>query len=342
MNKTLVVIYDSITNSVFQSQVLAPLYAQLDAKTLDHVTLVTYERTKPDTATLNKRIPPRNDLSVIILKRPPFLGIISLWLGIPALKKLIATNSFTSILARGPLAGWIVLKCTPLAPVTIQARGLCAEEYRYANQESCPWWKKPKYNLMYRAYEKIEQTVYGTRMPVTIEVVSNALAQYLTKHFGTPTSSITLATKDIPAVMNQETITAARTRIRERLNIPTESIVYCYSGSYKPWQCADETIAYFIETYGSINQTILLILTPDIAPFEAALKKHNLDASRYRVCNAPAHEVTQYLAAADAGFLFRHPDVINWVSRPTKMLEYQAVGLKIIHNSTVGCLVEHT
>jgi len=48
-----------------------------------------------------------------------------------------------------------------------------------------------------------------------------------------------------------------------------------------------------------------------------------------------------YLAAADYGLLFRHKDIINWVSRPTKMLEYQAVGLKIIHNNTIEWLSEN-
>ena len=36
--------------------------------------------------------------------------------------------------------------------------------------------------------------------------------------------------------------------------------------------------------------------------------------------------------------LVREKDIINCVSRPTKMLEYQSAGLKIVHNNTVAWL----
>jgi hypothetical protein len=51
--------------------------------------------------------------------------------------------------------------------------------------------------------------------------------------------------------------------------------------------------------------------------------------------------IYHYLAAADIGIIFRKPHIINWISRPTKILEYQAVGLKIIHNNTVAMLADH-
>ena len=51
-----------------------------------------------------------------------------------------------------------------------------------------------------------------------------------------------------------------------------------------------------------------------------------------------ADDVIKYLCAADAGILLRKKDVVNWVARPTKILEYRAAGLKIIHNDTVAML----
>ena len=100
-----------------------------------------------------------------------------------------------------------------------------------------------------------------------------------------------------------------------------------------------ETVAYFVEQYGSLPNSFLLILSPDIAQFTATLAQSTLTQSQYRVINVPTQELISYLAAADVGFLFRHPDIINWVSRPTKVLEYSAAGLRIVHNGTVGYCV---
>ena len=81
-------------------------------------------------------------------------------------------------------------------------------------------------------------------------------------------------------------------------------------------------------------------MTPDKNKFIEACGKQNIAKQHYAVLNVGAQDVYKYLAAGDYGLLFREPDVVNWVSRPTKMLEYQAVGLKIIHNKTVAWLAD--
>ena len=47
MNHLLVVIYDGIENSVFQSQVLAPLKKRLDVEQDLYATLISFEKTFP-------------------------------------------------------------------------------------------------------------------------------------------------------------------------------------------------------------------------------------------------------------------------------------------------------
>lgn len=333
------VVYDSIFNSVFQSQVLTPLLAHLDAHTYDHITLVSYEPSVPSKQSLAQRLPVHPNLTVIILKRPPFVGTASLWLGIAPLKKIINRSSFSAIMARGPLAGWIAQRCTD-GPITIQARGLCAEEHRYTHAEKVTWWQKPHYWLHYKALYAIEQDVYDSHNH--IEAVSPALKDYLIKQFGTQEKNITIATHDIPKALSAENRAQARTRIRTELAIADNAVVYCYSGSYKPWQCAEETVSYFIEQYGHDASTLLLILSPDTEAFTTTLKQHNFPMSQCRIVNVAPHKLLDYLAAANVGFLFRHPDIINWVSRPTKVLEYNAAGLRIVHNGTVAyCVNQH-
>jgi hypothetical protein len=340
LKHTMMIIYDGIKNSVFDSLVLAPLLSDLEKDPALSITLVSFERNYPtEKGAKLSTMHPR--LSLVFFKKPPFMGRWVLRLGAWQLCSLLKQKKYSHIMARGPLAGWIALKATRTIPITIQARGLCAQEHRYATQDqSAHLLKTWKNRTTYRQLYAVESGVFGSNHKnIMFESVSPALKDYMVKTFDTKPEMVSIATRDLPAFPGQEQIAQWRNQIRSALDIASHAYVYCYSGSYKPWQCADETIEYFIDCYEKNKNAFLLILTPDITPFTKALEKYNLPAPSYAILNAPASLLFQYLAAADAGFLFRQPDIINWVSRPTKMLEYQAVGLEIIHNSTIAWLV---
>jgi hypothetical protein len=365
----MVVVYDGICNSVFQSQVLAPLLASLQTSINLEITLVSFERHNPSPETLLKAIPAHDRLHLMIFHKQVFFGSWSLYPGDWQLKRLLQQLPCHHIIARGPLAGWIALKAlgaiakqhpelvrgtTPdtLPTITIQARGLCAEEYRYAHHQQLnqpsynpiSWFKKQFYRWIYNQFNRIECETYRARgtsdIPhdITLEAVSAALKGYLITTFHANPDSIVLATKDIPKAVDPTLTAQWRQQMRMQLGIPTTAYVYCYSGSYKPWQCANQTIADFAARHAANPNAFLLILTQDRTYFERVLHAHNLPKTSYALAHAPANDLLRYLAAADAGYLFREADVINWVSRPTKMLEYQAVGLNIIHNNTVAWL----
>ena len=83
----------------------------------------------------------------------------------------------------------------------------------------------------------------------------------------------------------------------------------------------------------------ILAQLKDTDKFVHELQHHKIPTDRYAITSVSQQsELFEFLSAADFGMLFREKDIINWVSRPTKMLEYQAVGLKIVHNNTVGAL----
>lgn len=363
-NKQLVfVLYDSINNAVFQSQVLAPLLSMLQESNNLEISLVSFEKTAIPPEELIHKIPAHDNLHVIMYQRPPFIGKLGLWIGVWQLYRLLKKSTYHEIIARGPLAGWIAThalermahkqpeKLRSDSPIKIptlmiQARGLCAEEYRYAHiSQSVSWLKKQYHQIIFKLLKQIEFEVYRNKrktdypQDATIQAVSLALKDYLIKNFRADPAKIMIATKDIPKSVDKAQIATWRLQKRQELGIDPEAYVYCYSGSYKPWQCADQTIAYFADLGIKEPKSFLLILSQDKEIFEGIIKKSNIPEDRYKVISVPANDLMRYLAAADAGFLFREPDVINWVSRPTKMLEYQAVGLKIIHNSTVAWLI---
>ena len=336
----LVVIYDSVFNSVFESQVLRPLLVKLSTNPPLHITLVSFE---PDVLRARKTYatPPHKRMTLLFLKRLPLVSRATLWLQARQLQRALSGTLFDHTLARGPLAGWIAQHITT-GKLTVQARGLCAQEHRFTHQDDKGLWRRLLTAYQVRLLERIERNMYGLAAGATtnvvFEAVSPALKQYLIDHFKTPAANIIIAQNDLLQPVATTTVQEWRAATRELLGIPADAYVYCYSGSIKLWQCFDEALDYFKQQLEPNPKSFLLVLTLDVDSAKKALVQHNITAQA--LCISVSNEnLLHYLAAADAGFLLRKPDVINWVSRPTKALEYQAVGLTVIHNNTVQWLI---
>lgn len=351
------VLFDGIKNSVFQSQVLAPLMGMLDAHPTMQVTLVSFEQRRPSNKDLVSIIPAHERLHCVISRRLPFIGKNSLKIAAHQFGKLLAIVQPDELMVRGPLAGFVVLYAmqrlvswhkkhgnlnVAIPKITIQARGLCAEEYRYDRSfKKKSLFKSWLYKIIYARLASIERDVFGTQFSlqnVIIEAVSPALKDYLIEQFQADPHLITIASKDIPQTLAQPTVAQWRAEVRSQLGIPDDAIVYCYSGSFKPWQCAPQTVQFFIERLRVEPKSFLLVLSGDHEIFAQELRKAQVPVDHFCVLSVKAAELYRYLAAADFGLLFRERDVINWVSRPTKMLEYQAVGLPVLHNNTIAML----
>ncbi|QQR48633.1 hypothetical protein IPF37_03645 [bacterium] len=351
------VLFDGIKNSVFQSQVLAPLMGMLDAHSTIQITLVSFEQKRPSDKDLISIIPAHERLHCVISRRTPFVGKNGLKIASYQFGKLLAITQPDELIARGPLAGFVLLHAmrqlvgwqkrhgnasVAMPKITIQARGLCAEEYRYDRSfKRKSLLKSWLYKIVYGRLESIERDVFGTKFglkDVVVEAVSPALKDYLIEQFQADPRLITIASKDIPQTLAQPTVVQWRAEVRSQLGIPSDAIVYCYSGSFKPWQCAPQTVQFFVERLRVEPKSFLLVLSGDHEIFAQELVKAQVPTDHFRVLSVKAAELYRYLAAADFGLLFRERDVINWVSRPTKMLEYQAVGLPVLHNNTIAIL----
>jgi hypothetical protein len=351
------IVYDGIENSVFQSQVLTPLLGQLAEDQGLEITLVSFESHSISPEKVMRLVPAHDRLHLVMLRKTRFVGRLSLWLGVIQLYVLLNKIPCHHMVTRGPLAGWIAMHTLqrlkmkrmrqenhePLPTLKVQARGLCAEEFRYVHtKQKTMIWRGIAYYLIYRLLWIVEREVFGGKIiaDFSIEAVSPGLKEYMVKNFGSDSTKITFATRDIQQPVQPALVAQWRIQIRKHLHITENTYVYCYSGSYKPWQCTDETIQFFVKQYAADSRVFLLILSQDKDAFVRALERHGVASSNYRVVSISPRYLLEYLSAADAGLLFREPDVINWVSRPTKALEYQAVGLKIIHNNTVAWLTQ--
>lgn len=335
------VLYDGIENSVFYGQVLQPLLDIHHKNPQQKIFLISFERNS-DTTILAKKLSSQHGIIGIVCKKYPFFGSLSLHPAISQLHTVLKKFSAFNLIARGPLAGYICLKAsykTACTSLKIQARGLLAEEYAYTYKNSR--------GLMYRLhrfrtrqFEALERSIYNAASPIIIEAVSPALKEYLIEHFHADPHAITIAHADIPPHVSPEQNAQWRMAMRAQLTIPDNAYVYCYNGSIKAWQCPEQVIAYFAHKYSKNKKSFLLILTQDKEQFETMMNKTSINRSAYLITTVPHTDMYRYLAACDAGLIFRESTIMNWISRPTKVLEYQAVGLHIIHNNTVALLHE--
>lgn len=340
MKHLIFVLYDSITNSVFEGQVLTPLINKLAADHTLHITIISFERNQTAAHLIQEQHSKKNKrLSWIMKPQFPFIGRLSLYYAARILKKTLANYYAYKLIARGPLAGWICLhayhplRCTQLI---IQARGLLAEEYQYTHQKNYSFFHR----IRTKQYAAIEAYVYKHPAPL-FEAVSTALTSYMHTTFATPKQRISIAHEDIPNAIDKKQICSWRTAIRAKLNIPDTSYVICYNGSLKPWQCPIEMIQYVQKQLTEHPHALFLILTQDTCDAEKMMIAHGIPASSYRIYATGYDTIYQYLSAADEGLLFREQHIINWVSRPTKLLEYRAIGLKVTHNNTVAYAQEN-
>lgn len=354
----LFVLFDGIENSVFGSMVLQPLQRRMAQQQDLHVTLVSFQSKMINDNHIKLLTANNQRLHVIVIPKIVPWGNVGLnWYGL-RLALMLCNKNYDEIVARGPFAGWIALKAyawmrmfskSYCPKIVVQARGLCGEEYRYMQQKKQDFggWKKIVKLLRYwllarkerRAYQLAEK-VQKKSGNVVIESVSEALKTYITDRFYIDPSMIIIAHDDRIMPAKHCDIDYWRRAMRAEFGIDLKAYVYCYSGSYKPWQCVEQTIDFFKQQHEKDENTFLIIFSADKQAFEKHLVRVGLDRGCWRVLSAPTSQLLEYLAVANAGILLRDSDIINWVSRPTKMLEYQAVGLEIIHNNTVECLVE--
>jgi hypothetical protein len=341
MEHKIFLLYDGTSNSVFHGQVLVPLKKQLLKNPDLRVTLVTFER---DSSICSQSVSDR--INIIVLKKLPFFGEASLWPAVyrfkKVYKKLYDTIGVNELVARGPFAGWIARKSigSKRMPdrLVIQARGLAAEEFRYTHRSQEKYPKLLK-KILYKLYNQIEFEAYsnfGFPEIVHIDAVSPALKEYLEKNFYTDPKSIVVSYQDIPECVPREQALKWRKEVREELSIGSDSHVCCYAGSAHAWQGIDDMIDYFVKQYEKNKNSVFLIVSQDENVFRKKLKL--LKKGCYRIKSVPHSLVARYLSAGDVGLLFRDADPVNWVSRPTKMLEYQSVGLKVVHNDNVAWL----
>lgn len=355
--RLLVLVYDGIANSVFENLVLLPAEKKIEAGLFSHVDIVLFETNYAQAMERAVKLQVHHRaVSFHIIRRLPVVGTMSVSLLAPVLARWLLDNWYDEILVRGPLAAyvlraalvWFVLILKPgwRVPISLQIRGLAAEEVRLSHHTggSGNFLKKILFWIKFKTLQMIEGAVFRANfwpVPVKMYAVSAALQDYIVQNFGGDLALLRLETSDLIDPVVPVVVMEWRTEVRQFLKIPHEAVVYGYSGSCKRWQCAQETVEYMVARMQENPLAYGLILTTDVLAFEKVVESISCDRSRLLLKLVQSKDVLRWTAAFDYGILLRYQDIVNWVSRPTKALEYQAVGVHIIHNNTVKWLIDY-
>jgi len=129
-----------------------------------------------------------------------------------------------------------------------------------------------------------------------------------------------------------------RTRIRNLLSIPGNSIVGIYVGKYGDIYYDDEAFALYKQAFEFFGNTFrLLILSGDDPQrIQKQLEAYNI-VTRHVVVRYVMHsEVNEYLSAADFAFSTVRPSTHRKYCSPVKNGEYWANGLPILTATGIG------
>lgn len=121
-------------------------------------------------------------------------------------------------------------------------------------------------------------------------------------------------------------------KMRSKLGITNEQVVYLYSGSMVAYQSLQEQYIQY-EFLLKNTENIILIATSDPDVAKSFFK--NLISERLIIISVSFEEMNAYYNLADFAFLMRENKQLNFVASPTKFGEYCLTGLPVIMNNSV-------
>ena len=262
---------------------------------------------------------------------PPVLAkVYDQWIFRQATWRKARELSPTAYHARSYVAGWVAHRMSQRTgrPWIFDMRGFWADERR----ENGLWpASHPFYRRLYQLWKAHERLMLesATEIVVLTEAAKNTLETW-----GVGSHKVTVipcaADFDRFGLPTPERL-KARQIIRTNLNIPSEAIVFVYSGSMGPHYAPEDLVEIITTAYQLRKNVHLLILTPhDSGSLQAILKNRGFPPSQYRAIFVSHSEVPLYLAAADIGIATVKPTFSKIASSFTKLAEYLAADLPVI------------
>lgn len=210
--------------------------------------------------------------------------------------------------------------------IVVDFRAVVLEELRYKLSSSGVCGLRKILTILQRTYwERFYDSFFSGRdCNLIISSVSSAINEYIRERYPQCPYPLTVH----PNIAGNQFVYSEieRARVRQELGIPEDVLVaICATGSNAIWQKDEETIETLIE------QGVTVI----------NLSNNKLDIKGCITTKIPFAQMPAYLSAADMAVLWREHDFINWSASPSKLSEFAAMGLWIIHNKSIANAIDY-
>lgn len=231
---------------------------------------------------------------------------------------------------RAEFTGYLVQKAIRrlgcVNKIVIDFRAVVLEELRYKlSSSSVRGLRKMLILLQKKYWKRFYNSFFSARdCNLVISSVSSAINEYIRERY--PQCPYPLTVHPNIAGIQFVYSEVERARVRQELGIPEDALVaICATGSNAIWQKDGETI----ETLIKRGVTVI------------NLSNNKLDIKGCITTKIPFAQMPAYLSAADMAVLWREHDFINWSASPSKLSEFAAMGLYIIHNKSIANAVHY-
>ncbi len=253
--------------------------------------------------------------------------------GVMAVRRLMSQERVGLIHARGYVPMEIASNATIASDTSVlfDIRGLQAEEYVDGGV-----WREGE--LKWRIAKRSERRFF--RRASGAVVLTEAIKPYVTSRFG-EVRRVVPPIAVVPCCVDLDRFRFApdaRTRVRTRLGVSDDTIVFVYSGSLGTWYLGD-AMARLVRRYGDkTGRKVFLQWTVNNGQPLAheASRRAGLRPDEYTVGSLPADEIAASLSGADVGLALIRACFSKRSSSPTKYAEYLSVGMPIVISRGVG------
>jgi len=191
----------------------------------------------------------------------------------------------------------------------------------------------------YRGRGKFRRTIIDLLVRLSlcrasaISCVSNGAASVLADRYGRHEVSVIPSCVDFDRIgFNPET----RNAVRKELDLQPTDIVLAYIGGVSRYQQIPQMLQAW-RTLSKDNDLKFLLLTNNTpTPDGAAPEKNEAPAGTIIRRGLSRDEVTNYMMAADVGFMLRESHPLNSVASPVKFAEYLSAGLAVVTSPGLG------
>lgn len=258
--------------------------------------------------------------------RPNIAKVLDVIRGVLLARRVIRRRGIRIVHGRAHVATLIaaMARAFTSAKLLFDIRGLIADEYVSGGN-----WKAD--GLLYRIVKRLERWLIAHGDGFVV-LTKRAREHLFASNERRPVEVIPTCTD----VSVYAPAAAQRDAVRAELGV--ESLrVWAYVGSLGTWYRTDE-LADFLSTAWSLDQRcFILCLTPaDPGMMMTRLLDRGVPRERVLLRRVAPAEVPRYLAAADVAVSFSVSDVARLAASPTKVGEYLASGLPVVHSAGVG------